>query len=97
MECCGKYFICVLISTLVGFELHEYAMGCVEECSMTELSDKYKVLYKKKKYRRTVVKTEDFKFTSSTVNLSLSHLVGSSKNMTGGLLTSSRAMASRLH
>lgn len=45
MECCGKYFICVLISTLVGFELHEYAMGCVEECSMTELSDKYKVLY----------------------------------------------------
>lgn len=26
-----------------------------------------------------------------------SHLVGSSKNMTGGLLTSSRAMASRLH
>lgn len=27
----------------------------------------------------------------------LSHLVGSSKNMTGGLLTSSRAIASRLH
>lgn len=32
-----------------------------------------------------------------TPPLMMSHLVGSSKNMTGGLLTSSRAMASLLH
>lgn len=44
-----------------------------------------------------IIKRYNLGIQSATHHLLPVHLVGSSKNMTGGLLTSSRAMARRLH